>query len=57
MAILVINGNTKKGGFIAEALEIVSSYLRANSLAVRDVRLGDSHIEECIGCFHCLCTG
>jgi len=57
MDILDINGNTKKGGFIAEALEIVSSYLRANSLAVRDVRLGDSHIEECIGCFHCLCTG
>jgi len=57
MAILVINGNTKKSGFIAEALEIVSSYLRANSLAVQYFRLGDAHIEECIGCFHCLRTG
>ncbi|HOF05140.1 MAG TPA: flavodoxin family protein [Syntrophales bacterium] len=57
MKILIINGNTKKSGFIADALAIVSSYLEANHVDVKNIRLYDADIRDCIGCFHCLKTG
>lgn len=57
MKILVINGNPKRGGFTEGALDIVTSRLRAQGTAVETIRLGDAHIQDCIGCFHCLKTG
>lgn len=57
MKILVINGNTKKEGFTAEALGIISSYLRLKGVEVKNLRLADADIKECIGCFQCLKTG
>ncbi|MCX5811823.1 MAG: flavodoxin family protein [Proteobacteria bacterium] len=57
MKILVINGNAKQGGFTAEALAIVSSYLKAKDVEVQNLRLADADIKECIGCFQCLKTG
>jgi multimeric flavodoxin WrbA len=57
MKILVINGNPKKDGFIAGALEIVASCLEARGVEVQRLRLADKHIQDCLGCFSCLRTG
>jgi len=57
MKILVINGNTKKGGFTSDALSIISSYLESQAIEVQNIRLCDANIKDCIGCFHCLRTG
>jgi multimeric flavodoxin WrbA len=57
MKILVINGNTKLGGFTAGVLSIISSYLEAQGIEVQNIRLHDADIKDCIGCFHCLKTG
>jgi len=57
MKILVINGNPKQGGFTAEALAIVSSYLQEKGVEVINLRLADADIKECTGCFQCLKTG
>ena len=57
MKVLVINGNTKTGGFIAGALDIVASYIEKQGVEVQDIRLAEAKINECLGCFHCLKTG
>jgi len=57
MKVLVINGNPKKGGFIAGVLDIISSYLKARDIEVQYLRLADAQITDCTGCFHCLKTG
>lgn len=55
--ILVINGNTKSGGFINGALLVISSYLKTQGIEVKNIRLHDADIKDCIGCFNCLKTG
>lgn len=57
MKVLVINGNPKKGGFIAGVLDIISSYLETQDVEVQNLRLADAQIADCIGCLHCLKTG
>ena len=57
MKVMVINGNTKKSGFIAEALELTASCLEQKGAEVRAVHLVDMNIEDCRGCFQCLKTG
>lgn len=57
MRILVINGNPKETGFLAEVENVVRERVdeRGHSAAV--LRLVDSRVEECVGCFQCLKTG
>ncbi|HOV89807.1 MAG TPA: flavodoxin family protein [Syntrophorhabdaceae bacterium] len=57
MKIVILNGNTKKSGFIAGALSIVSSYLVSKGIDVQYISLYESDIKDCIGCFNCLKTG
>ena len=57
MKILVINGNTKKGGFTEGALSIVAERLENNGVEVDRLRLIDADIRDCISCFTCLKTG
>lgn len=57
MKILVINGNPKKKGFIAGALNVISSHLETKDVEVQNLRLADMKIGDCVGCFHCLKTG
>ena len=57
MKILVINGNTKKGGFIAGALDIIATHLEKQDVEAQNIRLVEVKINECLGCFHCLKTG
>lgn len=55
--ILVINGSTKSSGFIDGALSVISSYLKTQGIEVKNIRLHDADIKDCIGCFNCLKTG
>lgn len=57
MQVLVINGNTKKDGFIAGALAIVADRLAAKGVEVVHLRLAEARIQDCLGCFRCLKTG
>lgn len=57
MNLLVINGNPKKGGFIASVAEIVLERLSDMGVEAPMVELGQADISDCIGCFHCLKTG
>ncbi len=57
MQIIIFNGNTKKGGFIAGALQIVADCLESRGVHVDSIFLADAHIKDCVGCFHCLKTG
>jgi len=57
MNILVINGSPKKGGFTADALDIVTSRLQSKGVESETILLADANIRDCIGCFHCLKTG
>lgn len=57
MKILVMNGNTKRGGFIAGALDIIAAHLEKQGVEVQNIRLVETSINECLACFHCLRTG
>jgi len=57
MKILVINGNTKRDGFIAGSLDIIAERLAAKGAEVDRLNLADARIEDCRGCFACLKTG
>jgi len=57
MKILVIDGGTKKDGFTSKAMSIVSSYLEGHGVKVKNIRLHEADIKDCIGCFNCLKTG
>ncbi|RJP44112.1 MAG: flavodoxin family protein [Desulfobacteraceae bacterium] len=57
MKILVINGNPKKSGFIADATELVVNRLSVQGVEASLVMLGDARIQDCVGCFQCLKTG
>jgi len=57
MKILVVNGNPKKDGFIAGALDTISSRLAAGGAQVERLRLADQDIRDCVGCMTCLRTG
>ncbi len=57
MKIIILNGNTKKSGFIAGALSIVSTYLESKGIDFQYISLYESDIKECVGCFNCLKTG
>lgn len=57
MKILIIDGGTKKDGFTSKALSIISSYLEGHGIEVKNIRLHEADIKDCIGCFNCLKTG
>lgn len=57
MKILAINGSPKPGGFSAEALTIVVSFLEKKGAEVQTITLADRNIKDCTGCSTCLKTG
>lgn len=54
MNILIINGDTKKTGFIPGALRIVRDYLKGRGINVNTIHLSESKIKDCVGCLECL---
>ena len=57
MQIIVINGNTKQDGFIADSLDIITAYIKKQGIDVENIQLTKLEIKDCIGCFQCLKTG
>ena len=55
--ILCIYGNPKSGGFVHSCLDHVADRLERSGAKVDRLRLADSDIRDCIGCFACLRTG
>ena len=57
MNIAIINGSPQKGGFTTQALSLAESRLIEKGASTQTIKLIDSNIQDCIGCFNCLRTG
>ena len=55
--VLCVYGNPKRGGFVHGCVEHVAARLEGQEIKIDELRLGESDIRDCVGCFNCLRTG
>jgi multimeric flavodoxin WrbA len=55
--ILCIYGNPKAGGFVHGCVDHIAERLEKNGAQIDRLRLNESSMKNCVGCFNCLRTG